>query len=50
MKYGEEIYNKMNNEKVRLDINDINEYFKTYLQPKEKENDRYKFIEILDKI
>ena len=50
MKYGEDIYNKMNNEKVRLDINDINEYFKTYLQPKEKENDRYKFIEILDKI
>lgn len=50
MKYGEEIYNKMNNEKVRLDINDINEYFKTYLQPKEKEKDRYKFIEILDKI
>ena len=50
MKYGEEIYNKMNNEKVRLDINDINEYFKTYLQPKKKENDRYKFIEILDKI
>ena len=37
MKYGEEIYNKMNNEKVRLDINDINEYFKTYLQPKKKE-------------
>ena len=50
MKYGEEIYNKMNNEKVRLDINDINEYFKIYLQPKEKENNRYKFIEILDKI
>lgn len=50
MKYGEDIYNKMNNEKVRLDINDINEYFKIYLQPKEKENDRYKFIEILDKI
>lgn len=50
MKYGEDIYNKMNNEKVRLDINDINEYFKTYLQPKEKENDRNKFIEILDKI
>jgi hypothetical protein len=50
MKYGEDIYNKMNNDKVRLDINDINEYFKIYLQPKEKENDRYKFIEILDKI
>ena len=50
MKYGEEIYNKMNNEKVRLDINDINEYFKIYLQPKEKENNRNKFIEILDKI
>ena len=50
MKYGEDIYNKMNNEKVRLDINDINEYFKIYLQPKEKENNRYKFIEILDKI
>ena len=50
MKYGEDIYNKMNNEKVRLDINDINEYFKIYLQPKEKENNRNKFIEILDKI
>ena len=50
MKYGEDIYNKMNNEKVRLDINDINEYFKIYLQPKEKDNNRYKFIEILDKI
>ena len=50
MKYGEDIYNKMNNDKVRLDINDINEYFKIYLQPKEKENNRYKFIEILDKI
>ena len=50
MKYGEDIYNKMNNDKVRLDINDINEYFKIYLQPKEKENNRNKFIEILDKI
>ena len=50
IKYGEDIYNIMNQGKDKIDIKDINEYFKAYLSPKEKENDRLGLIKTLGKI
>lgn len=47
-KYGDKIYDIMKDNAIN--INDINEYFKTYLEPKEKEKDRMIFINLLDKI
>ena len=48
LKYGEKIYDIMT--KGHFDIKDINEYFKEYLEQKNKEDEREEFINILDKI
>ena len=50
IKYGDDIYDIMNKGKDKIEINDINEYFKNYLSPKEKENDRLGLIKTLGKI
>lgn len=51
MKYGDEIYDIMNNKgEDKIEIIDLNNYLKTYLSKKEKENLRADFINIISKI
>ena len=51
MKYGDEIYDIMNNKgEDKIEIIDLNNYLKSYLSQKGKENLRADFINIISKI
>ena len=50
MKYGDEIYELMNKEENKIEIKDINDYLKNYLEQKGKENLRTDFVRYIGKI
>ena len=50
MKYGDEIYELMNKGENKIEIKDINDYLKNYLEQKGKENLRTDFVRYLGKI